>query len=133
MFSQLTTEGPASPLALLTATSVESPRTVVVIGAIVTAVICGRTSSRVRISTGRALSSRAMWIGRIRQAQTAAQAHARQGRQARDPDPFARESQRRVQRSHGGAHARARGLQLLPGWTQYRLRRARLRTRQARQ
>src|SRR5829696_7609794 len=108
MLSQLTTEGPARPLALLTGTSVESPRIVVVIGAIVRVVICGRTSSRVRIRTGRALSSRAMWIGRIRQAQTAARAHARPDRQARDPDRNGRGSRRRVPRSRGVAHAPAR-------------------------
>src|ERR1044072_2172649 len=131
MLSQLTTEGPARPLALSTGTSVESPRMVVVIGAIVTAVMCGRTSSRVRTSTGRALSSRAMWIGRIRQVQTAVRAHARQDRQARDPGPFGRGSRRRVQRSRDGAHARAHGSRPLLGWARHRHRRVHPRTRQA--
>src|SRR5215213_492941 len=116
MLSQLMTENPARPLAVSTATSVESPRMVVVIGAIVTAAICGRTTSRVRTSTGRALSSRAIWIGRIKRVQTTGRAHARQDRQARDPRQFEQGSRRRVQRSRGGARARAHGLRLLPGW-----------------
>jgi len=66
MLSQLTTDGPAKPLEVSTGTSVESPRMVVVIGATVTVERCGRTSSRVRMSTGRALSICATWIGRIR-------------------------------------------------------------------
>jgi hypothetical protein len=41
MLSQLTTEGSARPLAVSTATSVESPRMVVVIGATVTVVNMG--------------------------------------------------------------------------------------------
>ena len=46
-------------------------RIVVVIGATVSVVRWGRTSSRVRTSTGRALSRCATWIGRIRRAQRA--------------------------------------------------------------
>jgi hypothetical protein len=39
---------------------------VVAIGATVAVLRCGRTSSRVRVNTGRALSSCATWIARIR-------------------------------------------------------------------
>src|ERR1039457_1212649 len=85
MLSQLTTEGPARPFAASTFTSVESPRMVVVIGATVTVARCGRTSSRVRSSTGRALSSCATWIGRIRPAERAGRRRARRARQAPDP------------------------------------------------
>ena len=44
-------------------TSVETPRTVVVTGARVTVLRCGRTSSRVSTGTGPDLSNCTMWIG----------------------------------------------------------------------
>jgi hypothetical protein len=56
MLSQLTTLSWVSPLTRPTGTSVDSPRMVVVMGAIVTRARCGRTTSRVRTKTGRVLS-----------------------------------------------------------------------------
>lgn len=66
MLSQLTTLSRSRPLAGPTGTSVEMPRTVEVIGATVTRARWGRISSRVRTTTGRTLSRRAVWMGRIR-------------------------------------------------------------------
>src|SRR5947209_3230087 len=59
MWSQAMTDRSSSPFAGPTATSVESPRIVFVIGATVTVFKCGRTTSRVSTSTGRVLSNRA--------------------------------------------------------------------------
>jgi hypothetical protein len=56
MSLQLTTLSCVSPLTRPTATSVDSPRMVVVMGAMVTRVRCGRTASRVRTRSGRVLS-----------------------------------------------------------------------------
>src|SRR5450759_537652 len=107
--SQLTTEGPARPFAALTATSVESPRTVVVMGATVTVVRYGRTTSRVRIRTGRGLSSCATWMGRIRAGRRACGRHARPGQPALGSDRSQPGSGHRGRRPRAGALARVPG------------------------
>src|SRR5664279_3970869 len=107
MLSQLTTDGLESPFAASTCTSVESPRIVVVIGATVTVTRCGRTSSRVRTSTGRALSSCATWIGRITQVQTARPLRAPPSRQDLGPGRYGQGSRHPFQRRQAGARARA--------------------------
>src|ERR1700691_2892774 len=107
MLSQLTTEGPARPFAVSTGTSLESPRIVVVIGATVTVERRGRTSSRVRTRTGRALSRCAMWIVRISQAETADQSHTRPNPQALDLGRCEQGYRRRVRQPRGGVRDRA--------------------------
>src|SRR5580698_9996912 len=109
MLSQLTTEGPARPLSVSTGTSVESPRMVVVIGATVTVFRCGRTSSRVRTSTGRALSRCAMWIGRISRAERADRRCAQPAPRVLDPGRYGRESWHLARPGNADARARALG------------------------
>src|SRR6266496_2385532 len=65
MLSQLIALGWSRPFCGPTRTSVDRPRMVLVMGATVTLVRRGRISSRVRTTTGRGLSRRAMCSGRM--------------------------------------------------------------------
>ncbi len=75
MLSQLITHSELSPFIFPTGTSVERPLTVVVIGATVTLFRNGLTGLLVSTSTGRALSSCAIYMGRTNLVQSAGGHH----------------------------------------------------------
>src|SRR5215217_2775725 len=127
-WSHATTDRLSNPFAGPTDTSVDSPRIVLVIGAIVTVFICGRTISRVSTSTGRALSSAATWIGRIK-GRGPGRARVRRGLRALDPVRPSRGSRRRVLRSPACAPAQGPCSRRPPGCARVRCQRRRRRTR----
>lgn len=94
--------------------------------------LCGRTSSRVSTSTGRALSSWARWIGRTTRCPAEHEGRDVRGRPCRCPDLIARGSLRRGRRPRAGAHVAERAARRVRGCRPCRHAPARRRSRRCR-